>query len=631
MANNISNMLNSRMRFSGMASGLDTDTIVQQLLTVERSKIDRVKQDKQVLEWKRDDYRSITNQLRAFKDEFLNILKPSNNIMSQDFYKKYTASSSASEFVTATATSSAISGSHTMHVTALATAAKTSSGTIVSSELKSSASIADFNFSAGKTFTVNLNGTSKTITVSGDFSGAASPIEALKDNVQSSVDTAFGIGKITVGFSAIDDTISFSSSDGKVTLNGSTGSALEQMNITDGSSNRLRLTSKLDSTNLANPLSGTLQFNINGVDFSINTAEKTMQDVMNQINSSAANVTMSYSEVTDKFTLTAKNTGAGEAITITNSSGTLFGAGSSIGITSTSVNNGTDAEFDLDGVLGIKRSSNNFTIDGVSYSLKKEGGDSTITVAQDVNTAFDSIKSFITKYNELIDNLNNKISEERDRNYPPLTDEQKDSMSEGDIEKWEEKAKKGLLRNDRIVESIATKIRGAMMDNISGISDSLASIGISSSSYVDKGKLAIDETKLKAALEDNSTNVINIFTQRSTVNYSVDLSQADRTTRYGESGIAYRLSDVIEDNIRTFRDASGNKGLLLEKSGIIGDVSEFSNTISMEIRSKDTLIDKLLDKLYDKEDSYYKRFTAMEKAINQMNSQSSWLMQQMGS
>ncbi|MEA4848693.1 MAG: flagellar filament capping protein FliD, partial [Clostridiaceae bacterium] len=80
----------------------------------------------------------------------------------------------------------------------------------------------------------------------------------------------------------------------------------------------------------------------------------------------------------------------------------------------------------------------------------------------------------------------------------------------------------------------------------------------------------------------------------------------------------------------TTRSSEGQKGILLEKAGVIGDITENSSLISKEIELKDTLINTLLDKLTDKENQYYAKFTAMETALNQMNNQIAWLSQQLG-
>ena len=628
MASNISNILNNKFRLTGMASGLDTDSMIKQLMKVERYKVDKVKQDKQLLEWKRDDYRSVTTLLTSFKNDFFDVLKPASNMRSTNNYKQYSATSSDSLAITATATSAAVAGTHTITATQLATAANATGGVNATKALESNLDIGNFVFT-NQDLNITLNGVTKNIKLDGNYTDIA----GLKAGLQSAIDTAFGAAKITVGNNL--NKLNFSTANGKITLTSGSIDALAQLNLSTGASNRLNLYDKLNVSNISTTLSGSLAFNINGVNFSFDTTTKTMNDVMTEINSSAANVNLTYSEVTDKFTLTSKTNGAGTAITISDTSGGLFGASSAIGITATAINNGQDAIFNLDVVNGIVRSDNNFTIDGVSYSVNQLNAPATITVNQDVDGVYNKIKTFIDKYNELISKVNGELQEERDKNYQPLTDEQRESMSEDDIKTWEAKAKSGMLRNDGILTNVVDTMRRALYDSIKDVSGGLSTIGITTDSYflstkAEKGKLIIDETKLKDAIRNSPDKVMNIFSKESTVAYSPNLTTAERSTRYNENGVVQKIYDILQDNIRTIRDTNGKKGILLEKAGIIGDLTEFNSLIPDEIEKKDSIISDMLDRLYDKEDSYYKKFAALEKAMSQMNSQSSWLTQQFG-
>jgi flagellar hook-associated protein 2 len=611
--------ISSITRLTGLASGLDTDTLVKQLLQADQNKVDRAKQDKQVLQWKMEDYRGITNLLKELKDSYMDVLSTSN-MRSSSSYKAYAAVSSNSTAVAATATSSAVAGTHTITVSQLAKAASTTGTSTVSAPLQSTADITDFDFTTEKDFNIQLNGVTKNIKISGTFADA----DELQAYIQTKVDTAFGANKITVG--AVGSQLTFSSADSKIVLSNGATDALAQLKIVSGATNRLNLSAKVDSSNLASSLSGTIAFDINGVSFSFDSSAKTMRDIINEVNSSDAGVTMSYSEATDKFTLTAKTKGAGEAINIANDASGFFGA---IGIASTSISNGLDAVFELDGTT-ITRNDNTFTLDGVSYNLYEKNQTATISVSQDVDKVYNNIKSFVDKYNEIISKINGELIEDRDRDYLPLTDAQKEEMSEDDIEKWEEKSKAGLLRGDSTLSNIVTQMRSALFSSIEGISGGIYSIGIKTGEYYQKGKLIIDEAKLKEAITNKPDLVQNIFSKQSSISYSSTLSNEDKKTRYNESGIVERLFDIVQNNIRTTRDAHGKKGILLEKAGIAADITEFSNYIIDSIKDKDTQIDTLLDRLYNKEDALYAKFTAMEKALSQMNSQSSWIAQQFG-
>ena len=623
MANNIANILNSRFRLTGMASGLDTDSMVEQLMRVEKYKVDKVKQDKQLLEWKRDDYRSMTRLLKELSDTYMDVLSPSN-MRSSNSYKAFTVSSLDSTAVTATANADAVAGTHSITVTQLAKAASTVSSSGVSSPLQSTAAITNLDFTGGKDFNVQLNGITKNIAVSGSFTD----VDQLKAYIQTEVDKAFGSGKIAVGNSS--GQLTFSSADSKINLISGTTDALAQLNITSGSTNRLKLSSKLDATNMPIPNSGIVSFKINGVSFEFDSATKTMNDVISEVNSSAAGVTLSYSEATDKFTLTSKVKGAGDAIKIEEISGDFFGANSKLGITSLTINNGQDAIFELDNTT-ITRNDNSFLLDGVKYNLLKEGVTTSITLEQDVDKVYNNIKSFVDKYNDIISKINGELREERDSDYTPLTDEQREAMSESEIEKWEEKAKSGMLRNDSLLSGMLVQMRNAIYKSIEGVNGGVYSIGIKTGDYTQQGKLIIDEVKLKDAIKNKPDLVANIFNKESEINYSPNLDAADKTTRYNESGIVHRLYDIIQSNITTIPNTAGQKGLLIEKAGFTGDYIDISSYISSQIRNKEQLIDTLTDKLYDKEEQYYQKFAALEKAMSQMSSQSSWIAQQFGS
>jgi flagellar hook-associated protein 2 len=388
--------------------------------------------------------------------------------------------------------------------------------------------------------------------------------------------------------------------------------------------------SKLSETNMASAPTGIVAFKINGVGFEFDSTKKTMRDVINEVNSSAAGVTLSYSEATDKFTISSKVKGAGEAIRIEEMTGGFFGDGGKLGINSLTIDNGQDAVFELDRTA-MTRNSNSFVIDGVSYSLMKENVTVSVNVEQNVDEVFNNIKNFVDKYNELIEKINTEIREERDSDYIPLTDEQKEAMSEKEVEKWEEKAKAGTLRNDSILTGMLNEMRNAIYNSIDGIDGGVYSIGIKTGTYTQKGKLVIDETKLKDAIKNTPDLVESIFSKESDINYSVNMSSEDRQTRYKENGIVQRLHDIIQKNITTVPNTEGSRVLLVERAGSTGDYFDTTSYISSQINQKDDLIDLLTEKLYDKEDQYYAKFAAMEKALSQMNSQSSWLSQQFSS
>ncbi len=125
----------------------------------------------------------------------------------------------------------------------------------------------------------------------------------------------------------------------------------------------------------------------------------------------------------------------------------------------------------------------------------------TFSSTPDVDSIYDTIKKFVDSYNGLIANISEKTSEKKNKDYAPLTDDQREALSEDEIKKWEDLAKKGTLRRDSTLSSLLTKMRTSIYTSVSDTSfGNLAKIGISTTSnYLEGGKLEIDEEKLTSS------------------------------------------------------------------------------------------------------------------------------------
>lgn len=629
----------SSNRITGLATGLDVDTLVKQLMQAEKAPLNKLVQKKQTLEWTRDAYRDITNSLRSFQDTFFNLTNSATNMVSASGYNKLTTTSSDSSLVTAIATADAKAGTHTVKVNQVATAATATGSAVTASLTATGAASLDYTGGNNK-ISITVDGVTKTISLATDaaYADYDDLVNNTTDGLQKLVDDAFGSDKIDVTIDG-SGVLSFSSVSGtnKITLNSaSSNDALSALNFTSGASNRISTTDTLAT--LATKLKTNLTFDNDQVKFTINGEQFTfskdtaLKDMMKEVNNSDAGVTLSYNEINDNFTITSKQKGAGNNIIISNEAGNLFqtdSSNSALGIATGSVGNGVDAIFELDGAQNITRSDNTITVDGVKYTFNDttDGESVTINIIQDVDSTYNNIKNFVDQYNTLIDTINSKLSEEKYTDYKPLTDDQRDAMSEDEISKWEAKAKSGILRNDSILQKIVSDMRKALADTVSGISGSLSEIGITTGSYDEKGKLYIDETKLKEAISSNPQQVQDLFAKTSSISYSPDLSSSDRSQRYKEEGIAQRLYDIIRDNIRTTRDKNGYKGTLLEKAGLVGDTSEYHNLLYDQLDETETKITEMNNKLTDKEQAYYNKFSALETAIGKLNQQSSWITQ----
>lgn len=509
--------MSSALRITGLATGLDVDSMVKQLMQAERTKVDKVKQDRQLIQWRQDLYREIIGDLNTFKSTYFDVLNKDKYILSQNSLAPYSVNNITGTSVSVTATSTALQGTYEIKDVQLASSAKLQSN-----------SITDINA------TINTSGTI-----------------IIKAN--------------------------------------------------------------------------------NGADVSINyDTNTTYQQLLDTINTQlSGTVKAYYSEVTQKISIETTKTGINASLNITDSNNILN--------LSSNIINGTNANFNIkvpgeSNYVNISKETNTFSLDGLTISLLENSNETVkFSVATNSQPIIDKIKDFVNKYNEIIDKINNKLTEKRAYSYKPLTDEQKEQMKEDEIKKWEEKAKEGLLKGDSILQNLVYNMRQAFFESVKDVGISLQEIGLSTSSdYTQKGKIIIDESKLKTALETRPQDVLNLLTKTSSTAYDPNLTYQGRTTRNSESGIFQRLKDILDDNLRTTRNSNGKKGALLEKAGIKGDFSEFNNLLTNELIQKDKIISDLNNKLYDKENKYYIQFSKLETAMQKYNDQSAWLSSQLG-
>lgn len=456
-----------------------------------------------------------------------------------------------------------------------------------------------------------------------------------------------------------DDRIKFiSTTNNQVTIGGNAATMI-------GVSNGFQINQSTKDS-ITNIFSGKVKFTVNGVEFKydfdsaddvgagtdkvIGGKNKSLSDILSNI-STKANVDITYSQLTRKFTIATKTTGSDQAIVDTKDIidseftqsflGTLFGTSTIADIS------GKDAEVEITEPGGqpttLYQSSNSFTLDGVTYTLnEKPSAEVVFTLVTNSSSSYEKIKGFIDKYNEIIDKISSKLVEKKQYAYAPLTDEQKENMKEDQIKKWEERAKQGLIKNDSTLDNALTNMRNAFYESVkqtfsdpqmSNIGITLNEIGMSTSTdYSQRGKIIIDEKKLKDALQNNGEKVAELFTKVSSTvpSYTRDLTTVQRSQRYKESGIFQRIKDILEDNLSTIRNLNGKKGTLLEKAGIKGDYTEYHNLLTDELDEKDKLIDTMNKKLISKEKLYYLQYSKLETAMQRMNSQQSWFTQQMG-
>lgn len=206
---------------------------------------------------------------------------------------------------------------------------------------------------------------------------------------------------------------------------------------------------------------------INGQSFNFNYND-TIDEIIAEINgNTAAGVSVFYDEYNDQLFMTATQAGnyneSGAEIQISETHGVLSGL---FNISQANETSGEDAEVVINGVT-TKKKSNTFTMNNVTFTLTGEGK-ANVSVNADTSTINEKVESFVNKYNEIIASLYEKTTEARPTSggkynyYLPLTDEQKETMTEDQIEKWEEQAKKGLLRSDSMLKEAINSMRSSV-------------------------------------------------------------------------------------------------------------------------------------------------------------------------
>ncbi|WP_217562099.1 flagellar filament capping protein FliD [Paenibacillus sp. GbtcB18] len=491
----------SNIKFGGMASGLDTDKMIKDLMKVERMPLDKLKQQKQLISWKRDEYRDMNSSLTSIRS-IIDKMRFSSG------YNKQAASSSNTGVVAATTTSTAVSGSYTIEVDKLASSALMSGST------------------------TDINPKDK-INVTGQFT-----VEGPN-------------GKSTV------------------------------VNV---------------------------------------TADSTYDSVMKQVNSSGIGVNMSYDSINKRFMLGTTSTGDTAAIKVTNDNANI-----AAGIFKLEVDKsikGTNAVVAINGT-SMELQNNALEFNGIKFDIKGVSATAvTVQVSRDTDNIASQIKEFVNQYNQLVDKINTKTTTIPSKGYAPLTDEQREAMTETQINLWETKAKAGILYKDDILTSGLSKIRSSLLAKVEGLPENyntLSDIGITFKAYQkgqpgELGKLMLDEKKLQDAVLKDPDAVMNLFTKSSS------LDPKDKNYK-SETGYAERIYTDLNNQI--------NKIIKTIGTTTLSDTAD-SSQLGESIRNINSRMSTLENRMKTVENRYYKQFTAMETTLQRLNSQGSWLSQQLG-
>lgn len=278
---------------------------------------------------------------------------------------------------------------------------------------------------------------------------------------------------------------------------------------------------------------------------------------------------------------------------------------------------GCDSEIKLNGIT-YTSSLNTYSINGLSITAMQATGDGdtnaiTVTTATDTQAIYDKIKSFLTQYNSLINEMTSLYNADTAKGYEPLTDDEKSAMSDSEVEKWEEKIKSSLLRRDDSLESVMNLMTNAMSQpvTIDGKKYYLSSFGIKTLGFLNA--------------PENQQNA-----------YHIDGDEDDTATSGNEDKLMAMINSdpdtvvsFMQQLTTNLYDAIGTK----MKSSSVSSIYKVYNDKEMASEYSDytTTIKKWEQKLQDQEDAYYKKFSAMETALSKLQSQTSSLSNLFGS
>ena len=547
------------IRVSGLISGLDTDSIVQELVSAYSTKKEKYEKAQTKQEWKMDAWKTMNSKIYGFYTSSL------SNMRMSTAYSLKTSSVSNSNIATVKASSSAVNGTQKVKVNKLASSAYMTGGVVKLSDDKNdtgnkkvtgSTALSDMGIETGSKIAVN--DTEIEIT---DGMTVNQLISKFKDaGINASFDETnqrFFVNAKTSG------------AEGEFTLmaNNEEGfDALQKLGLfaaytTEKDTDGKQTVETAEMTKYRKLLAS-------GTDEQKKLAKKIIEEVENgKVSSDAARIS------------------------------------------------GQDAEIVLNGAT-FTSSTGTFSINGLSITAMQvtaAGEEVSITTSNDTQGMYNKIKEFLGKYNELIKDMDTAYNAAAAKDYEPLTDDEKKDMSDNEIEKWETKIKDSLLRRDSTLGNTSSALKSLMNTSfeINGKTYSLSSFGINTASYFsadtnEKGCLHIDgdaddattsgnEDKLMAAINEDPEVVAEFFQKLSSSVYN------DLTKRMSASSVS-SIYTIYNDKQMS------------------SEYSDYKDKVS-----------KWQEKLEYYEEFYYKKFSAMEKALSKLQSSTSSLSNLLGS
>lgn len=491
------------IRITGLNSGLDTESIITELVSAKKVSVDNLKKERTKLSWKVDAWKELNTKIFSLYRNTVDKLRFDNA------YVKKKSTVSDSGLLTVVSGEKSVNGVQTASVESLAKAGyltggklKTADGGKVTADTK----VTDLGIAAGTSFTITSGGKDTEITIGDDM---------------------------------------------------------------------------------------------------------TMSNLVSQL--SAAGVNANFDETQQRLFISAKETGKDNDFTFSGDESVL----KTLGLTADPGNpdgavkiDGSDAVLYLNGAK-FTSDTNTFQINGTTYTVnavsdKNADGtlkETSITTTDDYDGIYDTIRNFFTEYNKLINEMDKLYNAESSKGYDPLTSEEKEALSESEIEEWENKIKGSLLRRDSSLSTVISAMTTTMMGSVTvnGKEMYLSSFGISTLGYFNS--------------EENERHA-----------YHIDGDPNDSTV----SGNTDVLKSMIASDPETvksfFTQLSSN--LYNSMTTTMARVQDFKSMYKVyndqqmdkELSDYETKISEAEEALAAYEDKWYEKFAAMETALAKLSS-----------
>lgn len=649
------------VRMTGLVSGLDTESLVKQLSDAYQTKVDNAKKKQTKAEWKKEAWASLNTKLMDFYKGALSTFKSVGTYNGKKINGDLTG-------VKISTTANSVSGNHSVQVKSTANAQmwtghKINKSTYTSSSYTAitdtSKKVSELYDKDGYSIQNALNGSSFSVENAADGSKVDvnihidenTTVDEMLQDINTQLDgtglkASMTQGRLTFtnesATETVDDATGETSYVGghSVTVTAANEASAKALGLQyDEQGKGMTIASLSEVTGAeANSVSGAvIAYDKNlsegtsvtgssklvdlgieaGTSIKVNGTEIVV-DRTTTLNSLAAfmakqGINANYDAEQGRFYLSSKNTGVANGFTVEADDDTLAKLGLDLQDDDPGKIAAADAKVVYNGVE-YTQATNTFNINGLTMEVSAVGEKQTFSVDVDTDGIYDKVKNFVKEYNSLIAEMNKLYDASSSRGYEPLTSDEKDAMTDEEVKNWEDKIKGSLLRRDSTISSLLSGMRTVLnksveVKNSDGTTSkfSLASFGIVTSDYTEKGQLHIQgdaddsdfasaDDKLKAAISSNAEALAKTF---STLGNEI----------YSNFQNAMKRVDGVSSALTFYNDVEMDK----------------------EIKNYKEDVSDLQDKLADEEDKYYKQFSAMETALAKLQSQQTYISQLFGS